>query len=177
NQGDFHEGLNFAGVHQLPVITMVENNKYAISVPLDKQIDSENIAVRADSYGMPGIVIDVNDTLEVYEAMHQARKRSINVEGPTVIDEITNRLTAHSSDDNDRTYRTEQELKEMRNTDCLLRFRTYLEELNILTEEKNKKITEQIKTEINEATDYAERAADPDPATIKDYVYEMQGGE
>lgn len=177
NQGDFHEGLNFAGVHQLPVITMVENNKYAISVPLDKQIASENIAVRADSYGMPGIVIDGNDPLEVYEAMQQARKRAMNGEGPTLIEAITDRLTAHSSDDNDRTYRTEQELKEMRNTDCLLRFRTYLEELNILTEEKNEKITEQIKTEINEATDYAERAADPDPATIKDYVYEMQGGE
>src|SRR5699024_4040784 len=80
-------------------------------------------------------------------------------------------------DDNDRTYRTEQELKEMRNTDCLLRFRTYLEELNILTEEKNEKITEQIKTEINEAKDYTEKDTHPDPATIKDYVYEMQGGE
>src|SRR5699024_6683028 len=177
NQGDFHEGRNFAGVHHLPVITMVENNKYAISVPLDKQIASENIAVRADSYGMPGIVIDGNDPVEVYEAIEQARKRAMNGEGPTLIEAITDRLTAQSGDDNDRTYRTEQELKEMQNTDCLLRFKTYLEELNILTEEKNEKITEQIKTEINEATDYAERAADPDPATIKDYVYEMQGGE
>src|SRR5699024_202575 len=177
NQGDFHEGLNFAGVHQLPVITMVENNKYAISVPLDKQIASENIAVRAESYGMPGIVVDGNDPLEVYEVIQQARKRAMNGEGPTLIEAITDRLTAHSSDDNDRTYRSEQELKEMRNTDCLLRFKAYLEELDILTDEKNEKITEQIQTEINEATDYAERAADPDPETIKDYVYEMQGGE
>src|SRR5699024_11868874 len=120
----FHEGLNFAGVHQLPVITMVENNKYAISVPLGKQIDSENIAVRADSYGMPGIVIDGNDPLEVYEAMQQARQRAMNGEGPTFIESITDRLTAQSSDDNERTYRNEEELKEMRNTDCLLRFRT-----------------------------------------------------
>src|SRR5699024_777189 len=133
--------------------------------------------VKADVLGTPGIDIDGNDHLEVYEAMQQARKRAMNGEGPTLIEAITDRVTAHSSDDNDSTYRTEQELKEMRNTDCLLRFRTYLEELNILTEEKNEKITEQIKTEINEATDYAERAAYPDPATIKDYVYEMQGGE
>lgn len=69
NQGDFHEGLNFAGVHKLPVITMVENNKYAISVPLDKQIASENVSDRASSYGMPGITVDGNDPLAVYEAV------------------------------------------------------------------------------------------------------------
>src|SRR5699024_12469001 len=130
NQGDFHEGLNFAGVHQLPVITMVENNKYAISVPLDKQIASENIAVRADSYGLPGIVIDGNDPLEVYEAMQQARKRAMNGEGSTLIEAITDRLTAHSSDDNDNTYRTETELKGMHNTECSLHLITYLDKLD-----------------------------------------------
>src|SRR5699024_12883568 len=102
--------------------TMVENNKYAISVPLDKQIASENIAVRADSYGMPGIVIDGNDPLEVYEAMQQARKRAMNGEGQTLIEAIKDRLTAHSSDEDRKSYRNEKELKEMRNTDCFLRF-------------------------------------------------------
>lgn len=177
NQGDFHEGLNFAGVHQLPVITMVENNKYAISVPLDKQIASENIAVRADSYGMPGVVVDGNDPLDVYEAVQIAKKRAMNGEGPTLIEAITDRLTAHSSDDNDKVYRHQEELDEMQNTDCLRRFEQYLLDINVLTDAKNQEMTDEIAKEINEATDYAEEAIDPDPATLEDYVYEMRGGE
>src|SRR5699024_988458 len=78
NQGDFHEGLNFAGVHDLPVITMVENNKYAISVPLDKQIASKNVSDRAQSYGMPGVTVDGNDPLAVYEEVKKARERAVN---------------------------------------------------------------------------------------------------
>src|SRR5690625_2474194 len=74
NQGDFHEGLNFAGVHKLPIITLVENNKLAISVPYDKQVASENIAVRAKAYGMPGIKVNGQDPLEVFEAMKEARE-------------------------------------------------------------------------------------------------------
>ena len=111
NQGDFHEGLNFAGIHKLPLITMVQNNKYAISVPLKKQIASKNIACRAESYGMPGVVVDGNDPLAVYEAVKTARERAENGEGPTLIEAVTDRLTAHSSDDNDSVYRTKEELE------------------------------------------------------------------
>src|SRR5699024_7517483 len=88
NQGDFHEVLNFAGVHQLPVITFVQNNKYAISVPLDKQVASRNIAVRAESYGMPGVQVDGNDPLAVYEAVRNAKERAINGEGPSLIEAV-----------------------------------------------------------------------------------------
>src|SRR5699024_4326630 len=77
NQGDFHEGLNFAGVHQLPVITMVENNGYAISVPTDKQLACEKISDRAKGYGMPGYTVDGNDPLAVYEVVKEARERAI----------------------------------------------------------------------------------------------------
>src|SRR5699024_3698575 len=80
NQSDFHEGLNFAGVHQLPVITLVQNNKLTISVPFEKQVASENIAIRAKSYGMPGIVVNGNDPLDVYEAVKEARERAFNNE-------------------------------------------------------------------------------------------------
>ncbi len=177
NQGDFHEGLNFAGVHQLPVITFVENNKYAISVPLAKQIASKNIAVRAESYGMPGFIIDGNDPLSVYEAVKKARERAINGEGPTLIEAVTERLTAHSSDDNDAVYRSKEELKEMRKNDCLKTFGNYLKENNILTEEKDQSLQETIQKEVNQATDAAENAANADPSTLFDYVYAPEGGE
>src|SRR5690625_2077473 len=111
NQGDFHEALNFAGVHKLPVITLVQNNRLAISVPYEKQIASETIAVRAKSYGMPGYVVDGNDPLAVYEVVKEARQRAINQEGPTLVEAVTVRLTAHSSDDNDRVERSEAEFE------------------------------------------------------------------
>src|SRR5699024_6042659 len=117
NQGDFHEGLNFAGVHKLPVITMVENNKYAISVPLDKQIASTNVSDRAHSYGMPGVTVDGNDPLAVYEAVKKARERAVNGEGPTLIEAVSYRFTAHSSDDDDRQYRESAEVEEAKKKD------------------------------------------------------------
>src|SRR5699024_8350382 len=159
NQGDFHEGLNFAGVHQLPVITLVQNNKLAISVPFEKQIASENIAVRAKSYGMPGYVVDGNDPLAVFEAVQQARERAIKQERPTLIEAVTVRLTAHSSDDDDRTYRSAEDLKESQENDGVSLFELYLKQLNILTKEKEQRMTEEITAQINEATDYAESAS------------------
>src|SRR5699024_6160472 len=104
NQGDFHEGLNFAGVHQLPVITMVENNKYAISVPLERQLACEYVSERAQGYGMTGITVNGNDPLDVYEAVKTARERAVNGDGPTLIEAITDRLTAHSSDEIGRAH-------------------------------------------------------------------------
>src|SRR5699024_1996127 len=95
NQGDFHERHKFAGVHQLTVITLVQNNNIAISMLYDKQIASENIAVRASSYGMPGFEVDGNNPLEVYEVMKEAHKRAKNGEGPTLIEAVSERLSAH----------------------------------------------------------------------------------
>lgn len=177
NQGDFHEGLNFAGVHQLPVITLVQNNKYSISVPFDKQIASENIAIRAKSYGMPGVEVDGNDPLAVYAAVKEARERALRGEGPSLIEAVSDRLTAHSSDDNDKVYRSKDELEEMRKHDCVLSFANYLKEIGILTEALEEGMNQKIKVVVNQATTEAENAPSPDPATVMDYVYETQGGE
>src|SRR5690625_1107737 len=176
NQGDFHEGLNFAGVHQLPVITLVQNNKLAFSVPFEKQIASENIAVRAASYGMPGVVVNGNDPLEVYKGVKAARDRAVNNEGPTLIEAVTVRLTAHSSDDNDHQYRSKEELAEAKEDDCLLSFATYLEDVGILNEALKTSMTDEIMDEINEATTYAEEAPFANIDTIIDYVYEGKEG-
>ncbi|MFD2639614.1 thiamine pyrophosphate-dependent dehydrogenase E1 component subunit alpha [Piscibacillus salipiscarius] len=177
NQGDFHEGLNFAGVHKLPVITMVENNKYAISVPLERQVASETVADRAKSYGMPGYQVNGNDPLEVYKVVKEARERAINGEGPTLIEAITNRLTAHSSDDDHTAYRDKEEIEEMKKNDCVHIFSQYLKDNDILTDEKEQELIKELDKEINEATDYAENAPYAEPEDALKYVYADKGGE
>lgn len=176
NQGDFHEGLNFAGVHQLPVITMVENNKYAISVPYEKQVASKKISDRAAAYGMPGITVNGNDPLAVYEVVKEARERALNGKGPTLIEAMTDRLTAHSSDDDDR-YREKEEVEAAKKKDTVSFFASYLNEAGVLTEDLEKKINQEIDVIVNEATDYAENAAYPEAETALRYVYEEKGGK
>lgn len=171
NQGDFHEGLNFAGVHKLPVITMVENNKYAISVPLEKQIACENVSDRAVGYGMPGFTVDGNDPLAVYEAVKAAADRARKGEGPTLIETVSYRLTPHSSDDDDRTYREREEVEEAKKKDSLITFKAYLQEVGILTEEKDKELEDELAKIINDATDYAENAPYAEPESALKYVY------
>src|SRR3954471_22830514 len=105
NQGDFHEGCNFAGVHKLPVILMCENNQYAISVPLHKQLAGK-VADRAIGYGFPGFQVDGNDALEVFRVVKEARERAIAGEGPTLIEALMYRISPHSTSDNDLAYRT-----------------------------------------------------------------------
>jgi len=177
NQGDFHEGLNFAGVHKLPVITMVENNRYAISVPYKKQVASETVAERAGSYGMVGVRVNGNNPLDVYEAVRDARARAVEGEGPTLIEAVTTRLTAHSSDDDDSVYRDKEELEEERKNDCIHIFSNYLKETGVLTEEQEQEIFKAIDEEVNESTDYAENAPYAEPEEALKYVYHEEGGE
>lgn len=173
NQGDFHEALNFAGVHKLPVITLIENNQYAISVPAHKQVACERISDRAIGYGMKGLTIDGNDPLAVYEAVKEAHDRAMNGEGPTLIEAMVHRMTAHSSDDNHLLYRNKQEIEEMKKTDPLVVMTNYLYEAGLLTEEKEESIREEIDKSINEATDYADAAPYAEPEAALDYVYEQ----
>ncbi len=172
NQGDFHEGANFAGVHKLPVIFMVENNKYAISIPVERQLACEKVSDRAIGYGMPGYTVDGNDPLEVFEVVKQAAERGRNGEGPTLIEAVSYRLTAHSSDDDDRTYREKEEVDEARKKDSIITFGNYLRSLDILTEDIEKQMNKEITDLVNEATDYAENAPYADPESALKYVYE-----
>lgn len=172
NQGDFHEGLNFAGVHKLPVITMVQNNGYAISVPVEKQLAAERISDRAIGYGMPGFTVNGNDPLAVYEVVKEARERALSGEGPTLIEAMTDRLTAHSSDDNDKQYRDIDELKIAKKEDAVLSFAIYLRELDILTDEKEEALEDELKLIVDEATDYAEKAEFATPESALKHVYE-----
>jgi 2-oxoisovalerate dehydrogenase E1 component alpha subunit len=172
NQGDVHEGLNFAGVHKLPFILVVENNGYAISVPVSKQLPIENVADRAPGYGMPGFVVDGADVLECYRVAKEAVDRARRGEGSTFIEAKVIRLTAHSSDDQQTKYRTAEELAELAQKDPLPRFRDELRTAGVLTDEVENQIKAEVKAEVEDATTYAEEAAEPDPATAMKWVFE-----
>ncbi|MBO8163109.1 MAG: thiamine pyrophosphate-dependent dehydrogenase E1 component subunit alpha [Brevibacillus sp.] len=172
NQGDFHEGANFAGVHKLPVIFFCENNKYAISVPLAKQLGCERVSDRAAGYGFPGITIDGNDPIVVYETMKQAVERARAGEGPTLIEAVTYRLVPHSSDDDDRTYRTREEVEDARKKDPIPRFAAYLKEAGVMDEQMEQEMAQRVQAEVDEATEYAENAPYPMPESALDHVYE-----
>ncbi|OCS90891.1 thiamine pyrophosphate-dependent dehydrogenase E1 component subunit alpha [Caryophanon latum] len=174
NQGDFHEALNFAGVHKLPVITFVENNNYAISVPFERQVASKTVAERATSYGMVGVRVDGTDPLAVYEVMQQAVTRAKNGEGGTIVEAMTYRLTAHSSDDDHRQYRDREELASEKEHDPLPRFEAYLREHDVLTDELAAQLEVDIKRTVNEATDKAEAAPYAEPESALQYVYKEE---
>lgn len=171
NQGDFHEGANFAAVYKLPVIFMCENNKYAISVPYDKQVACEKISDRAAGYGMPGVTVDGNDLLEVYRVVKEARERASKGEGPTLIETVSYRLTPHSSDDDDSSYREREEVEEAKKQDPLLLYKAYLQEAGLLGEEEEKTMLGDIMAIVNEATDEAEKAPYASPESTLDHVY------
>lgn len=170
NQGDFHEGANFAGVHKLPVIFMCENNKYAISVPIEKQMSCEKVSDRAIGYGMPGVTVDGNDPLAVYEAVKEGVDRGRRGEGPTLVETVSYRLTPHSSDDDDR-YREKDEIAEFKQKDAIITFAAYLKDNGLLTDEKEKELHKKLDDIVNEATDYAENAPYADPEDALKYVY------
>ncbi len=176
NQGDFHEGMNFAGVHKLPTVIMVENNKYAISVPVEKQLGCVNVSDRAIGYGMPGFTVDGTDPLEVYKVVKEAADRARSGEGPSLVETICYRLTAHSSDDDQRQYRDEEELENEKKFDPIPKFRAYLIEIGVLTNELEKEMEERIMKEVNEATDYAENAPYAEPESALLHVYAENGG-
>ncbi|MDQ1002650.1 2-oxoisovalerate dehydrogenase E1 component alpha subunit [Neobacillus niacini] len=171
NQGDFHEGANFAGVHKLPVIFFCENNNYAISVPYTKQVACKSIADRALGYGFPGISVDGSDPLEVYRVVKDAVERARRGDGPTLIEALCFRFTPHSSDDDDRGYRPKGEVEEEKKKDPILLFNRYLKEVEVLTDELEKEINEWVAKEVEEATEYAENAPSPVPEDTLRHVY------
>lgn len=171
NKGDVHEGMNFAGVHNLPVIFFCENNGYAISVPQDKQMAIDNVADRAAGYGFPGVVVDGTDVFDVYRVTKEAVERARRGEGPTLIEAKVYRFTPHSSDDDDSTYRDPEEVAKQREHDPVRKLREYALAHGILTEEQDEQFKKQFEAEIDAAVEYAEAAPDPDPSELERHVF------
>lgn len=168
--GDWHEALNFAGIHSLPVVFVVENNAYAISVPERLEV-AGSIAGRAEGYGISGHAVDGNDVLGVYEAAREAFDRARRGGGPTLIEARTYRMTAHSSDDDDRRYRERDEVEQWREKDPIARLERYLEEAGLLDAQSKEQLEAGIKAEIDEAVEYAENAPQADPGAALRGVY------
>ncbi len=178
NQGDVHEALNFAGIHQLPFVLVIENNGYAISVPVARQIAGGSVADRASGYGIPGVVVDGTDVLACYRAGHEAIERARSGGGPTLIEAIVTRLTAHSSDDQQTKYRSESDLAEGRAHDPLPIFRAQLREAGVLTDALESEIAAEIARLVDDATEHAEAEPDADPFSALDWVYaDPEAGE
>jgi len=168
--GDWHESMNFAGVQRLPVIFVCEHNNYAISVPWRKQAAIENVSIRAQGYGFPGVSVDGNDVLAVYGAMSEALKRVRAGEGPTLIEAKTYRLMPHSSDDDDRRYRTREEVEAWSAKDSVAAFPHQLKELGVLDDNAEKEINDRVNHEVDAATDQVEQEPQPEAPTALRHV-------
>lgn len=171
NQGEVQEAMNFAGVKKLPVVFVIENNGYAISVGTREQYANEDFSHRGPAYGFPGYTVDGNDFVAAYKACKEAADRARSGEGPTLIELVVARLTSHSADDDQSIYRSEEELTELKEKDPLAAFTKQMIDQGYLTEEEIEDIEEEIKQEINEATDAAEAEADPSADSLYDQVW------
>jgi 2-oxoisovalerate dehydrogenase E1 component alpha subunit len=170
SKGDWHEGLNFAGVHRLPLICLVQDNDYAISVPHRLQMGVDTVAKRAEGYGMAGETVDGGDVLAVYEAALRAVERARGGEGPTLIDAKVARFTSHSSDDDQRRYRPQEELEALLRRDPIERFRNLLLDEGVLDDGGDEQVQQECATDVDEAVTYAEQAPAPDAADLLAHV-------
>ena len=173
SQGDFHEGLNFAGVFQVPAIFVCQNNHWAISIPINKQTRSQTIAQKALAYGIPGIRIDGNDILAAYVAGQEALERARSGEGPTLIECVTYRLTVHTTADDPRRYRSDEEVEDWKKRDPITRFQKYLVEKKLLSTDKIEAIQTEVRDEIQAAVDNAEEQMQKmgDPMHMFEHAY------
>ena len=170
SEGDWHGAMNFAGIHKLPLVFICENNQYAISVHESKQV-AGSVHGRAAGYGMPGHVGDGNDVLESYRLVKEAVDRARAGDGPSLIELKTYRFYSHTSDDDDRTYRTKEEVDQARVKDPIPRFEKYLRSVDVLDDKKVEEITENARTQVAEDSREAEAADFPDPIDAAKHVY------
>lgn len=168
--GGFHEALNFAGVHKLPILYVCQNNLWAESVPLRLQTALKNLSDRAKAYGFPGVTVDGNDILAVYDTAQSAIARARAGEGPTFIECKTYRWYGHSEIDPAK-YRMKEEVEAWKKRDPVATCERMLLDKKILTEAKRDQIAAEIKKEIDEAVEFAEQSPYPDASELSDHVW------
>lgn len=173
SEGDFHEGLNFAGVLQTPTVFFCQNNQWAISLPRAKQSKSRTLAQKGMAYGIPCLQVDGNDVLAVYAATREAIERARDGNGPTLIEGLTYRLSIHTTADDPSKYRDEKEVREWEDRDPLQRFQDYLLKRDILTEDDIESMESEIEQAIDQSWHEAEALIDQldGPEVIFDHVY------
>jgi len=170
NQGGFYEGANLASVWKLPLIYFCENNQYALSTPLTNNTTVIDLAERASGLGLPGVRVDGNDVLAVYEAVEAATKRARAGEGPSLINAVTYRWEGHTIGD-PQIYRTREEVDEWKKRDPIVRFTTYLLDQGVLTDEQARQVEDSARQAVEEAVEYAKMAPEPSLECLYDGVY------
>lgn len=171
SQGDFYEAMNFAGVYKAPVVFLNQNNQWAISLPRSQQTRAKTIAQKGIACGIPGIQVDGNDVLAVYKATKDAVTRAKKGEGPTLIEAITYRMGPHTTADDPSVYRLDKEVKEWEKKDPIIRFKKYLINKKIWSENEEKNMISEITAEIEDAAKKAMAKKPRDPGDMFDYVY------
>jgi pyruvate dehydrogenase E1 component alpha subunit len=171
SSNDFHAGMNFAGVWKSPCVFMCENNHWAISVPQEKQTGSRTFAQKAVAYGMPGVRVDGNDVLAVYEAAREARERAAKGGGPTLIETVTFRMGPHSSSDDPKRYQSQELFESWKRKDPIDRFRAWLKAKKVWTQAWEDQLAKEIQDEISKAVEGAESTPAPAVETLFDDVY------
>lgn len=172
SEGEWHESMNFAAVHRLPIVFLCENNEWAISTPRANQMAVERIALKAEGYGMPGITVDGADPLATYAVMKEALDRARSGDGPTLVEATCYRFLSHTTDDDDRTYRTRDQIEEHRHLDPLPRFERLLLDARVITSDDVAQLKRDVLAEVNRVTDEAEALPYPEPGDMYRNVYE-----
>ncbi|MBA2426666.1 MAG: thiamine pyrophosphate-dependent dehydrogenase E1 component subunit alpha [Actinobacteria bacterium] len=170
SEGDWHGAMNFAGIHKLPLIFVCENNQYAISVHESMQV-AGHVHKRAKGYGFPGFVGDGNDVLQSYKLTKEAVDRARAGEGPSLIELRTYRFYAHTSDDDDRTYRSKEEVEQWRRKDPIGRFERYLRSVGIVDDAHIEELRAVAREAVVQGAKEAQAAEFPDPASALENVY------
>lgn len=171
SEGEWHEAMNFAGIHKLPVVFFCENNEYAISVHQSQQMAVKNVADRAAGYGFPGVICDGTDPVQTYETVREAVERARGGGGPTLVEAKCYRAMSHTSDDNQLTYRTPEEIEAVKTRDPVPRFENWLKDRGLIDDAAIAKVRAEALAEVNEATDWAEAQAPPSEADLYTHVY------
>ncbi len=173
SEGDFHEAMNFAGVFQVPVVFVCQNNHWAISIPRSRQTRAQTLAQKALSYGMPGIQVDGNDVLAVYAAAAEAVERARSGGGPSMLECVTYRMAMHTTADDPKRYRSEQDVEEWVKRDPIVRFQNYLKAKELLNDAGITAVEQEVSAEIQAAVDRAEAymKQEPDPLDMFKHAY------
>jgi len=177
SEGDFHEALNFAGVFDLPLIFVIQNNQWAISHPRRNQTRSETLAQKALAYGFDGLQVDGNDILATYVATREAADKARSGGGPTLIEAVTYRMGVHTTADDPTKYRSAEEVEKWEKKDPLARFSRYLRDQGVLNDEMGSEIEADVLEQVKRNVEAYEAAQDVDPADIFDFVYQQRPAE
>ncbi len=173
SSGEWHEAVNFAAVHRLPIVFLCENNEWAISTPRTQQMAVEHIVAKAPGYGIPGVIVDGSDPIATYKTVKNALDSARNGGGPTLVEAKCYRFLAHTTDDDDRTYRTRDEIESHRHLDPVPRFEQLLIQGRVLSSEDVAALRSDVLAQVNDATDRAE--ALPYPLACELYANVHEG--